>query len=327
MTIERRSLGTSGMTVSVLGVGCSTLGAFWQGHSDADWKHALETAISHGINLFDTADSYGRGRSESLLGKVLKGRQDDLIVITKTGLLKTPSSALRVVGAAYDSSRGAIGERIRRTYTVAGRELARRRCVMPQYVARAVAASQRRLLRSQLDIFLLHSPPPAELQNPELIDTLNELRQSGAIRTWGVSARATEDAAVALEMPGIGCLEIELNICNGDETAGLISTAAENGVAIIARQPFGSGSLLKHATRDGDEPSLQTSSPPADIQPILQACLQYPLSLQGVGAVVAGMARPEHVLQNEALMRADPASSATIDSIRELLCGGRRDVD
>jgi aryl-alcohol dehydrogenase-like predicted oxidoreductase len=195
---------------------------------------------------------------------------------------------------------------------------------MSQYVARAVTASQRRLLRSHLDIFLLHSPPPLELQNPELIDTLNELRQSGEIRTWGVSARTTEDAAVALEMPGIDCLEIELNICNGDEIAGLISTAAKDGVAVIARQPFGSGSLLQQATRE--EPSLPTSSPPADIQSILQACLQYPLSVQGVGSVIAGMGRPEHVVQNESLIRGDQLSSATMDSIRGVLCGGRRNV-
>src|SRR5688572_16157670 len=191
LTIEQRSLGTTGMAVSVLGVGCATLGAFWQGHSDADWKMALESAISQGINVFDTADSYGRGRSERLLGRALKGRHDDLIVITKTGLLKTPSSALRVVGAAYDSSTGRIGNRIRQTYSVAVRDLARRRCVTSAYVVRAVAASQERLGRSQLDIFLLHSPPPMELQSSELIHTLHELRRSGRIRGWGVSARTT----------------------------------------------------------------------------------------------------------------------------------------
>jgi aryl-alcohol dehydrogenase-like predicted oxidoreductase len=307
------------MSVSVLGAGCATLGAFWQGQSDADWQMALDAAISQGINVFDTADSYGRGRSERLLGKALKGRQDDLIVITKTGLLKTPSSALRVVGAAYDSSTGKIGARIRQTYSVARTNLARRRCYTSEYIVRAVRASQERLRRSHLDIFLLHSPPSTELQSSELIHTLHELRRSGKIRWWGVSARTTDDAGVALEMPGIDCLEIELNICDSGAASTLISAAAERGVAIIARQPFASGALVRKIEAVANRP---TPSASLDRETILHACLQYPLSLSGVSTVIAGMARPEHVVRNSGLLQSEPLSSETVDAIRDQLCGG-----
>ena len=308
--------------MSVLGVGCGTLGAFWQGHSDADWRRALDTAISSGINLFDTADSYGRGRAEHLLGKALKGRGDDLVVITKTGLLKTPSSGMRVLAAAYRSAQGRVGDRLRQTYSATRRDLAQRRCATPEYVRRAAAASRKRLGRSQLDVFLLHNPPPTELRNSELIDTLHELRRSGKIRWWGVSARTTADAAVALEMPGIDCLEIEINVCNIDTTSGLIASAAEMGVAVIARQPFGSGALLRQIQEVAGGSDPRTMAASRDKGSILQVCLQYPLSLKGVSTVIAGMARPEHVVQNSQLVSSPPLPSGATESIRRQLCAG-----
>jgi aryl-alcohol dehydrogenase-like predicted oxidoreductase len=324
--IDKRSLGKTGVSVSVLGIGCATLGAFWQGRSDADWKAALDSAIEQGINVFDTADSYGRGRSEYLLGKALKGRERDVIVITKTGLLKTPSAALRVVQAAYDASAGRFGDRIRQTFSAARRDLAQGRCVSSEYVVRAVAASQRRLRRSPLDIFLLHSPPAAELQSSQLIRTLHELRRTGMVRWWGVSPRTIDDGAVALEMPGIDCLELELNLCNGEAAAKVVSRAAERGVAVIARQPFGSGTLVRQADAAAGPwiPAGQDAA--ADSPTVLQACLQYPLSVHGVSTVIAGMARAEHVARNTALLDSDPLPSDKIDSVRQQLCvGGRGD--
>ena len=165
----------------------------------------------------------------------------------------------------------------------------------------------------------------AELQNSQLIHALHELRRTGMVRWWGVSPRTVDDGAVALEMPGIDCLELELNLCNGDTAGKVISAATERGVAVIARQPFGSGTLVRQANAAAgpwiprSRRGCRFTDRPSVLSPI-------PLSVHGVSTVIAGMARAEHVARNAALMSQIHFPPDTIDSVRQQLCvGGRGD--
>jgi aryl-alcohol dehydrogenase-like predicted oxidoreductase len=301
------------MTVSVLGVGCATLGAWWHGHPDASWRQAIDAAIAGGITLFDTADSYGMGRSERLLGQLLQ-RHDDVVLITKAGVIKTPASVLRILRDGASSERRADGWGASRATLT--RDLARQRCVTPGYVLRSVDASRRKLRRPVLDVFLLHSPPPDGLEDKRLLQTLHRLRRSGKVRSWGVSAGTVADAEMALEMAGIDCLEIRMDVCDGRGIEPIVDSAADKGVAVIARQPFGSGVLAERAG-DGSRPAHAPSP-----ETILSACLRYPLSQRGVSAVVAGMGRPGHVQDNLRFIDAPPSADVEIEDVRRWLCGG-----
>src|SRR2546430_17608222 len=99
--------------VSAIGMGCSRLGAFWQGRSHEDAKAAVAAAVHEGVTLFDTADVYGRGLSERILGVGLRRHRDEVTLVTKCGLVKTPMAVLRVAARGDPTSEGQPFERMR----------------------------------------------------------------------------------------------------------------------------------------------------------------------------------------------------------------------
>jgi aryl-alcohol dehydrogenase-like predicted oxidoreductase len=302
------------MTVSALGVGCATLGAWWHGRSGASWKAAVEAALASGITLFDTADIYGMGRSERLLGDLLRERSD-VIAITKAGMIKTPASVLRALTEVMRSDR--TGARPGHLRASVKQILTRRKYLAPGYIVRSVHASQRRLRRTTLDVFLLHSPPVEVLEDARLLDALHQLRRSGQIKAWGVSARTMADGEVALQMPGIDCVEVRLDLCDPAGAGRLVAAAEKRGVGVIARQPMGSGEVFSEATNAG----ASIARPPMDS--LVRACVRYPLSMRGVAAVVVGMSRATHVRMNASSVAGPVPANGEIDEVRRWFCGGR----
>jgi aryl-alcohol dehydrogenase-like predicted oxidoreductase len=296
--IDRRPLGRTGLLVSSLGMGCARLGAIWQGRSERDAREALSLGLSAGINFFDTSDVYGRGQSERILGSVVRGVRDEVVVATKCGLIRTPSTFLNASASVWGrSGRG------RRLSSLNGLLKTRRRYA-PEYIARAGISSLRRLKTDRLDLFLLHSPPRDVLLDEEVIDTMARLRQEGTIRFWGISARNDDEALIALGMRGIDCLEIELSVCHPRPSADVIPQAASRGIAVIARQPFASGRLV-------------TQPPPLGmtLETVVAGCLQFATGVPGVATVVAGMSQPKHVARNVAAMKTS-ISEAELQEIR-----------
>src|SRR5947207_7918227 len=151
-----RRLGNSGLAVSVVGVGCNTFGR----KLDASAARAVvEAALDHGINLFDTADIYGRphGASEEMLGAALKGRREDVVIATKFGM---------DMAGANGADLGARGSR--------------------RYIARAVEASLRRLGTDHIDLYQMHQPDPATPIG-ETLAALDDLVRAGKVRYLGNS--------------------------------------------------------------------------------------------------------------------------------------------
>jgi aryl-alcohol dehydrogenase-like predicted oxidoreductase len=283
--IDRRPLGRTGLLVSSLGMGCAGLGTTWQGRSESEASKALSLALRAGINFFDTADVYGRGRSERILGDAVRAVREDVVVATKCGLIRTPSTFVNASLEARSVS-GSEGSR-----SSVRRLLKTRRRYTPGYIARAALSSLRRLRTDWIDLFLLHSPPRDVLLDEEVVDAMARLRQDGTIRFWGISARNDHEALIALDMPGIDCLEVELNVCHRQPSANLIPEAASRGVAVIARQPFASGRLV-------------SGPPPAGLtmETVVAGCLQFAAGVPGVATVIAGMSQPKHVDRNVAAM-------------------------
>jgi aryl-alcohol dehydrogenase-like predicted oxidoreductase len=296
--IERRPLGRTDLVVSSLGMGCAQLGAVWQGHSNKDGRQAVSLALSAGINFFDTSDVYGRGLSERLLGSALRSVREEIVVATKCGLIRTPSTFLNAASSVWSGSDGEG-----RLRSISGMLKTRRRYA-PEYIARAAISSLRRLKTDRLDLFLLHSPPRDVLLDNEVADAMASLRQEGTIRFWGVSARNDDEALIALDMPGIDCLEIEFNVCHRRPSTDVIPKAASGGVGVIARQPFASGRLVSGPLPFGT--TMETA---------VAACLQFAIGVPGLSTVIPGMSRPKHVARNVVAMDT-PITEAALREIK-----------
>jgi aryl-alcohol dehydrogenase-like predicted oxidoreductase len=309
-SIQQRTFGRSGVAVSILGMGCSRLGAVWQGRSDEAGRRAVAAAIANGINFFDTADAYGRGRSERLLGAEIRGHRDDVLVATKCGLIRTPTAVRNAVAALlkgpapFRANRGGAPQPLRTL-------IRDRRLYSPGYIVRATEASLQRLETDRIDVLLLHSPSIESFAAEETAGVMERLKTDGKVRFWGVSARGGREALAALRVPGLDCVELELSLCHMEALEHVIPQAATLGVAVIARQPFASGALLSAARDRG----ISTET-------VLRCCFQFLLGVAGVTTGIAGMTRPDHVQQNVAALGADVVPPDKVAEVRAL-CGER----
>ncbi|GAA1952182.1 aldo/keto reductase [Nocardioides panacihumi] len=209
--MQTRTLGRTGRTVSVVGLGTWQLGADWGDVAEADAFAVLDAAYAAGVTFFDTADVYGDGRSESLIGSWLKANAGSgVTVATKMGrrVDQIPENyVLDNFRAWNDRSRSNLGV-------------------------------------DTLDLVQLHCPPTPVYSSDEVFDALDTLVAEGRIRNYGVSVETAEEALEAIRRPGIASVQIILNAFRLkplDEV--LPAAAARAGVGIIARVPLASGLL------------------------------------------------------------------------------------
>jgi len=204
-----RPLGNTGMNVSEISFGTWAIGGSWGKTDDAESLNALARAIDAGVNFFDTADVYGNGHAEELLGKAVKGR-DDILIATKF-------------------CRGAnIHDPAVYTY-----ESVRRFC----------EASLRRLGRDRIDLYQVHCPPTDIIRSGEVFGVLDRLRGEGLIREYGVSVESVEEGLIALQYPNVKALQVIFNIFRQKPAEELFPKAHAQGVGILARIPLASGLL------------------------------------------------------------------------------------
>ncbi|GAA1843852.1 aldo/keto reductase [Microbacterium koreense] len=208
--MEKRELGHTGRTVSAIGLGTWQLGAEWGAVSDADAQGVLATSASHGVTLFDTADVYGDGRSESFIGRFLAtGRVEGLTVATKMGRRVAQESA---------------------NYT------------MENFRAWTMR-SRRNLGADTLDLVQLHCPPTEVIAADETYDALDALVAERSIAAYGVSVETCEQALLAIEHPGVTNVQIIVNPFRLKPLDEVLPAASRAGVSIFARVPLASGLL------------------------------------------------------------------------------------
>ncbi|GAA1222478.1 aldo/keto reductase [Rhodoglobus aureus] len=215
--MDIRTLGRTGRSVSAIGLGTWQLGADWGDVSEADARGVLDTAVDGGVTFFDTADVYGDGRSESLIGRYLADRPElDITVATKMGRR-----------AEQDPS----------NFTLANfREWTDR--------------SRRNLGTDTLDLVQLHCPPTAVLSMDAVFDDLDTLVAEGAIAAYGVSVETAAEALAAIARPNVASVQIILNAFRLKPLDAVLPTALDAGVGIIARVPLASGLLSGKYTVD-----------------------------------------------------------------------------
>lgn len=226
--MEHRELGRTGMRVSAIGFGAWAIGGAseasgtplgWGRTSDDESLAAIRRARDLGVNFFDTSDSYGFGRSESLLGIVLSRHRQDVIIATKVGVARNATGELK-----KDFSR--------------------------KHILLAVDGSLKRLRTDYIDLYQLHNPTLDDLRREEIQETMDRLQDAGKIRFWGVSIFSPEEGVEIIRQGWGYALQVLYNVLNQAPESELFPLAKERGYGIIARVPLASGLLTGKYRQD-----------------------------------------------------------------------------
>jgi aryl-alcohol dehydrogenase-like predicted oxidoreductase len=216
MTMKSRVFGKSGFSVGEVGLGTWQLGGDWGEVTDDGALATLQAAYEAGTDFFDTADVYGAGRSERLIGRFLRESRATVRVATKLGRFSDPGWPANFTRAA---------------------------------VRRHTEASLQRLGVEALDLTQLHCVPPEVLQRGELFGWLGELQAEGKIRAYGASVEAMDEALWCVEQDGCSSLQIIFNIFRQKPIDVLFTKAKARGVALLVRLPLASGLLSGKFTK------------------------------------------------------------------------------
>lgn len=313
-----RDFGNSGIKVSEVGFGGWAIGGNEHGNSygptdDKVSIEAINKALELGCNFFDTADVYGFGHSEVLLGKALKNKRDRAIIATK-------------VGSDFYQGGGF------QTFT-------------PEYVRFALEKSLDRLQTDYVDVYQLHNPPLRLLKKESTYTILQDLKREGKIRAWGLSVFDPIEGLTALGVTQPDCLQITFNIFNSRPSEKLLPSAYASGCAIIAREPlangfltgkFAPGSETEFNDASFEEGDIRQSWPMdyvlarieaskrlnflhiAEKRTLAQAAIKYVLSMKEVSVTIPGTKTPRQAEENFAASDLKPLSQAELTEISSL---------
>ncbi|HZE96764.1 MAG TPA: aldo/keto reductase [Planctomycetota bacterium] len=209
-----RPFGHGGVPVSAVGFGAWAIGGSWGKVDDAASSAALEHALEKGVTFFDTADVYGDGRSEGLVGRVCAGKPG-VFIATKAGR-RLPKQTVE----GYSSKN------------------------LSDWIDR----SRRKLGMETLDLVQLHCPPTALYKSARVFTILDDFVSQGRLRAYGVSVEKIEEAMLALDQDGVQSIQIIFNLFRQRPAEQLFDLAKKRGVSIIARVPLASGLLTGKIT-------------------------------------------------------------------------------
>ena len=232
--MEQRSFGR-GIQISALGIGCSRVGSISNPVSMREVRATLEAAIDAGVNLFDTADIYGQGDSERLLGRLRVQYGEQMFIITKVGLIcgrltnaiRFAKPMLRTLGRACVRTEDTVsqmrGQIMRCDFTAS-------------YLRQAIEGSLRRLRTNTLDGLLLHNPTPEALSDPEIHELLHAIVQEGKAVNVGISANSIQDVEAALSIPAITMLQTPVKVAEALSVGPLSEQLHQRGIALFVRE-------------------------------------------------------------------------------------------
>jgi aryl-alcohol dehydrogenase-like predicted oxidoreductase len=230
--METRTLGTQGLEVSALGLGCMGMSEFYGSADEGEAIATIHRALELGVTFLDTADMYGWGANERLLGKALAGRRDEAVLATKFGNMRGPNGEF-------------LG--------ISGK---------PDYVRSACEASLQRLGVDTIDLYYQHR---VDLETPieETVGAMAELVQEGKVRYLGLSEAAPATIRRAHAVHPISALQTEYSLWTRDPEAEILPTLRELGIGFVAYSPLGRGFLSGRirSVEDLDEQDFRRHGP------------------------------------------------------------------
>jgi len=314
--MKYRELGRTGWKVSEISFGAWAIGGSWGNVEDKDSLAALHAALDGGVNFFDTADVYGDGRSERLLAKVKKERNEKFYVATKAGRRlpeQTPEGYSRKNLTAW------------------------------------IERSLKNLDTDAIDLLQLHCPPTEVYYLPEVFGILDGLVKAGKLRHYGVSVEKVEQALKAIEFPDVQSVQIIFNIFRQRPAELFFHEAQKKKVGILARVPLASGMLSGRIARDSRfgkddhrafnrhgeafdrgetfsgvyfETGLRAVEELKQLAPknvtMAQLALRWILEFPAVTCAIPGAKRPAQVAENIAASDLPPLSGNTMKKISAL---------
>ncbi len=313
--MRERRLGKSGRKVTEIGLGCWQLAGDWHPVSEGTAVEILRTAMDAGIRFFDTADVYGNGMSERLIGRFLKTCSEPCFVATKVGR----------GGAMYPDN-----------YTL-------------KTLTQHVEGSIQRLGVEALDLVQLHCLPTTVLQRGDIFGWLDILQEQGKILKWGASVETVAEALLCMEQPHLTCLQIILNCLRQKPVETILQAAERLGTGIIVRLPLASGLLAgrygpethfgekdpRHYNRDGDVFNVgeifgglpfdkgldiieRIRSWVPEGMTMAQMALRWLLDFEAVTTVIPGATRADQVQGNAAAGTLPPLPQGLHIKLRDL---------
>ncbi len=313
--MRTRRLGKTGLDVSEIGFGAWAIGGSWGETDDAESLEALHAAVDAGVTFLDTADVYGDGRSERLIGRLLRERDERLVVATKFGR----RAEQRVESYSEANLRGWL-ERSRENLGV-----------------------------ETVDLVQLHCPPWDAYYTPAVFEACDRLVDDGLVRAYGVSVEKVEEALKAIEYPGVATVQIIFNVFRQRPAELFFDQARKRDVGVIVRVPLASGLLTGKLASDSafsadDHRAFNRHGESFDVgetfagvdyevglevveelRPLVppgatlaQLALRWILGFQAVSTIIPGAKTPDQARQNAAAADLAPLPEPTLRRIDEL---------
>ena len=210
--IQKRQLGKNGPEVSAIGLGCMGMSEFYAGGSEQESIATIHHALDRGVTFLDTADMYGWGANEELVGRAISGKRDDVFLATKFGNVRGPNGEF--LGIRGD----------------------------PEYVRSACEASLRRLGVDVIDLYYQHWVD-ANVPIEDTVGEMSRLKEEGKVRFLGLSEAAPRTIRAAYATSPITAVQTELSLWSRDAEEEVLPTCRELGIGYVAYSPLGRGFL------------------------------------------------------------------------------------
>jgi aryl-alcohol dehydrogenase-like predicted oxidoreductase len=295
MFLKKRRLGNSDLDVTVLGLGCMSIGT-----EEKAARRIIEAALEEGINYFDTADLYDMGENEKLVGKALKDVRERVIIATKVGNRWKPDKT----GWTWDPSKA--------------------------YIKEEVKNSLKRLGTDYIDLYQLHGGTIAD-PIEETIEAFEELKAEGFIRYYGISSIRPNVIREYVRKSHIVSVMMQYSMLDRRPEEEALPLLHEHGISVVTRGPLAKGLLSDKLIEKAAEKGYLDYSYEElrEILPLLkervaasrsftEVALQYNLANPAVASVVAGASSPEQVRDNAKAVRSEPLTAEEMAVIKEI---------
>lgn len=313
--MKLRALGRTGILVPEVGFGSWAIGGNEHGNSygptrDDESIAAITTALDMGCRFFDTADVYGWGHSEELLGQALEGWREEVVIATKVG------------GDFYHGS-------VRMNFD-------------PSYLEFALERSLERLRTDHIDIYQLHNPPMGLLADTHVLDALERFKEEGRVRSVGVSIHVPQEALAVVETGRADALQLPFSIFRQEWIDTVFPLLRHEEVGVICREPLANGFLAGKYGEDSTFPrgDIRHGWPRAQLaartkaaaavahtlahrqESLTQLALKFCLHFPEVSVIIPGAKTPGQVQENLSAAEGPGLTKGEVLALRELLSRG-----